>query len=102
MASKSLSARLANPRARFATLAMINRMGHMTHNGDLILNWEAPASHLHVPSEVIDLRSTRKGQETHGGQALRLADMFVKNFAKYGKDMPLNVTMSGPQAIKEP
>jgi phosphoenolpyruvate carboxykinase (ATP) len=63
-----------------------------------IFNVDVPASCPDVPDAVLDPRGTWDDRAAYDTQALKLAKMFVDNFAGFEGDVDAAVTAAGPRA----
>ena len=62
-----------------------------------VFNIDVPTSCPHVPSAVLDPRSTWSDPAAYDAQAARLATMFVENFKTFAGDVGAAVVAAGPR-----
>ncbi|HWL66395.1 MAG TPA: phosphoenolpyruvate carboxykinase (ATP), partial [Actinomycetota bacterium] len=61
-----------------------------------IFNLEVPVECPGVPADVLDPRSTWSDKAAYDKQARELAEMFVKNFERFARDVSDDVVKAGP------
>jgi phosphoenolpyruvate carboxykinase (ATP) len=69
---------------------------------DAVFNLDVPTSCPDVPSELLDPRQTWADKNAYDQQALRLARMFVDNFAPFASGVAPAVQAAGPQPDARP
>ena len=75
------------------------------HNGSLlqeeteilpVFNLEIPKNCGNISSRILNPRNSWRNQVMYDQAALNLANLFVKNFAIYEKEVDLNIKEAGP------
>ena len=61
-----------------------------------IFNLDIPTSCPNVPSKVLNPRNTWSSKDKYDESAKRLADLFIRNFEKFG-NVPLRIRDAGPR-----
>lgn len=79
------------------TAALEGKLNDVEYELHPIFNVWVPKTCEGVPSEVLNPREMWADKDAYDVQAKQLANMFVKNFAKYS-NMPENIINAGPKA----
>ncbi len=66
---------------------------------DEIFNLEVPISCPGIPSEILDPRTTWTDPAEYDRQAIRLAEMFRRNFARFSDQVPAEIVAAGPRPL---
>ena len=66
---------------------------------DPVFNLALPAYVPNVPAEVLEPRNAWSDRAAYDGQAQKLAEMFAKNFEKFGKFVSPEVIAAGPRVV---
>jgi phosphoenolpyruvate carboxykinase (ATP) len=67
---------------------------------DAVFGFEVPRHVEGVPDELLDPRRTWRDPAAYDTQAAKLADMFVKNFARFEAQVGAEVVEAGPRAVR--
>ncbi len=70
----------------------------MGYELDPVFNIHVPVTCPGVPQEVLRPRQTWADKAAYDKTAADLAQRFVRNFVKFGKDVPAAITAAGPNA----
>jgi len=65
---------------------------------DPVFGLSVPSAVPNVPTEVMNPRSTWKDGAAYDAQAKKLAEMFGKNFEKFGSNVPDAIRKAGPKS----
>jgi phosphoenolpyruvate carboxykinase (ATP) len=79
------------------TAATEGKLNDVKYELDPIFNVYIPTECPNVPSEVLQPRNTWTNKEDYDRQAHKLANLFVRNFAKFKEDMPEEIVNAGPK-----
>lgn len=91
--------RMSLPYTRAIVSAAIEgRLDTVPFELDPIFNVYVPTECPGVPSDVLKPRNTWADKEAYDRKARELAALFVKNFNKFGTNMPQEVIAAGPKA----
>lgn len=77
--------------------ALDGTLAESEKRGDPIFNLQVPLSCPSVPPEVLNPRNSWQDPQAYDTQAVKLARMFVDNFAKYTDRVDPEVIAAGPQ-----
>lgn len=78
------------------TAALEGKLNDVEYTTHPIFNIMVPKTCPEVPDEILDPRQTWEDKEAYDAQAQKLANMFIKNFAKYS-NMPEYIIEAGPK-----
>ena len=76
--------------------ALAGRLEKQEFVHDDLFNLDVPKACPGVPAEILNPRNTWKDKNAYDQQALRLAEMFEKNFQEKYPDMPEEIATAGP------
>ncbi|MPN18896.1 Phosphoenolpyruvate carboxykinase (ATP) [bioreactor metagenome] len=79
------------------TAATEGKLNDVKYELDPIFNVYIPTECPDVPPEVLQRRNTWTNKEDYDRQAQKLANLFVRNFAKFKEDMPEEIVNAGPR-----
>jgi phosphoenolpyruvate carboxykinase (ATP) len=89
--------RMSLPYTRaIVTAAIEGELDEVSYELDPVFNIHVPVMCPGVPKEVLRPRQTWADKAAYDKSAAELAQRFVKNFVKFGKDVPASVTAAGP------
>jgi phosphoenolpyruvate carboxykinase (ATP) len=90
--------RMSLPYTRaIVTAAIEGALNKVACELDPVFNVQVPTSCPGVPAEVLKPRQTWADKAAYDKAAAELAARFVKNFVKFGKDVPPEITAAGPR-----
>ncbi|MDT8903567.1 phosphoenolpyruvate carboxykinase (ATP) [Anaeroselena agilis] len=90
--------RMSLPYTRaIVTAAIEGALDEVGYELDPVFNVQVPVSCPGVPAEVLKPRQTWADKAAYDKTAAELAARFVKNFVKFGKDVPPEITAAGPR-----
>lgn len=90
--------RMSLPYTRaIVTAAIEGGLDEVGYELDDVFNVHVPTSCPGVPAEVLKPRQTWADKAAYDKAAAELAARFVKNFVKFGKDVPPEVVAAGPR-----
>lgn len=91
--------RMSLPYTRAIVSAAIEgKLDNVPSELDPIFNVYVPTECPGVPAEVLKPRNTWADKEAYDRKAHELAALFIKNFNKFGENMPNEVVAAGPKA----
>ncbi len=90
--------RMSLPYTRaIVTAAIEGALDNAIYERDPVFNVDVPRSCPGVPDQILRPRQTWADKAAYDKAAAELAQRFVKNFAKFGNDVPAAVIAAGPQ-----
>jgi len=78
--------------------ALAGDLDHSKYSTDPVFGLSIPATVPNVPAEVMNPRNTWPDGAAYDAQAKKLADMFAKNFEKFGSNVPDAIRKAGPKS----
>ncbi|MCX7780636.1 MAG: phosphoenolpyruvate carboxykinase (ATP) [Negativicutes bacterium] len=91
--------RMSLPYTRaIVTAAIEGKLDNVAFELDPVFNVYVPNECPGVPTEVLKPRNTWADKEAYDKKARELAALFVKNFAKFGANVPQAIINAGPKA----
>ena len=88
--------RLAHTRA-MVRAALAGQLDAASYATDPMFGLAVPKSIATVPTEIMTPRTTWKDGAAYDAQAKKLAEMFRKNFEKFGANVPDAIRNAGPK-----
>jgi phosphoenolpyruvate carboxykinase (ATP) len=77
--------------------ALAGELDNARYTTDPIFGLSIPASAPNVPATVMDPRNTWANGAAYDAQARKLAEMFRKNFEKFGANVSDTIRTAGPR-----
>jgi phosphoenolpyruvate carboxykinase (ATP) len=78
--------------------ALAGDLDHAKYSTDPVFGLSIPAAVPNVPAEVMNPRNTWPDGAAYDTQAKKLAEMFAKNFEKFGSNVPDSIRKAGPKS----
>jgi phosphoenolpyruvate carboxykinase (ATP) len=83
------------------TAAIEGKLADVSYEIDPVFNVAVPTQCPEVPTELLQPRNVWRDKEAYDEKANELAGLFIKNFNRFGDNVPAEIIKAGPRAASK-